>query len=295
MKRFLFSLVALGLLRGEVEQARAEYVFSTIDVPGSTFTQVTGINNLGQIVGNSSAGSFLLSGNNYTSLPFFAAGINDLGDIVGSNLIVHNDGSMTTLQVPPRSTGFGAWSINNLGQVVGSWSNIDHLIGGFLYSNGSYNYNLTALKYDPAFGINNRGQIVGQAFDPNTGPGYLLLPDGSYTTFGTFTTVPHGINESAQIVGYSYMYPDGMHHAFLMTDGVFTTFDVPGASMTEAYGINNAGDIVGTYVDANGVQHGFLAAPVPGPSSLLLLGVGTLGLIGWAWRPWKRVTATRCR
>jgi probable HAF family extracellular repeat protein len=38
----------------------------------------------------------------------------------------------------------------------------------------------------------------------------------------------------------------------------FTTVDVPGAVLTNAQGINLQGDIVGTYNDASGQQHGFL-------------------------------------
>jgi hypothetical protein len=43
---------------------------------------------------------------------------------------------------------------------------------------------------------------------------------------------------------------------------LITTFDVPGAG-TAAYqgtivqGINNAGEVVGSYIDANGLWHGF--------------------------------------
>jgi probable HAF family extracellular repeat protein len=39
---------------------------------------------------------------------------------------------------------------------------------------------------------------------------------------------------------------------------VFHTIDVPGASLTLASGINNPGQIVGSYLDAGGVEHGFL-------------------------------------
>lgn len=38
----------------------------------------------------------------------------------------------------------------------------------------------------------------------------------------------------------------------------FTSIDFPGAVLTNAQGISPAGDIVGTYVDASGSQHGFL-------------------------------------
>ena len=39
---------------------------------------------------------------------------------------------------------------------------------------------------------------------------------------------------------------------------VFTTLEVPGAVLTNAQGINARGDVVGFYVDAAGLNHGFL-------------------------------------
>ena len=39
---------------------------------------------------------------------------------------------------------------------------------------------------------------------------------------------------------------------------VFSTLDVPGATLTNAQGINHQGDVVGTFNDAAGQQHGFL-------------------------------------
>jgi probable HAF family extracellular repeat protein len=38
----------------------------------------------------------------------------------------------------------------------------------------------------------------------------------------------------------------------------YTSFDFPGATNTQAFGINEAGDIVGLYYTADGVRHGFL-------------------------------------
>jgi hypothetical protein len=47
-----------------------------------------------------------------------------------------------------------------------------------------------------------------------------------------------------------------------VTDGAtFTTIDVPGAALTWAFGINDRGQIVGSYGDGRGSADGFLATP----------------------------------
>jgi probable HAF family extracellular repeat protein len=48
-----------------------------------------------------------------------------------------------------------------------------------------------------------------------------------------------------------------------------------------AAGINDLGQIVGFYTNSRGLNHGFLATPTPEPSTVLLLALGTLGLIAW--------------
>ena len=70
----------------------------------------------------------------------------------------------------------------------------------------------------------------------------------------------------------------GPGHGFLLdTGGSFTQIDVPGTSETFAFGINDAGQIVGFFDDSTG-RHGFLATPtavlLPEPSTLTLLSVG---------------------
>ena len=44
----------------------------------------------------------------------------------------------------------------------------------------------------------------------------------------------------------------------MRSKGAYTTLDVPDAALTVAEGINNRGEIVGLYVDADGNQHGFV-------------------------------------
>jgi uncharacterized membrane protein len=94
------------------------------------------------------------------------------------------------------------------------------------------------------------------------------LDNGAYTTFavpGAVLTTIFRLNSRGQMVG-TYVdagggTPGGFTHGFLLEDGVFTTIDVPGPAGpldTEILGINNQGQMVGTYRDADDVIHGFV-------------------------------------
>src|SRR6266849_4883914 len=84
-------LLALGLFLGVTGKAKADYVFTRIDVPGSTFTEAHGINNSDLIVGWDVAGG---TTHGYLYDP--------------------SDGSYTAIDVPD-STFTTAQSINDVG------------------------------------------------------------------------------------------------------------------------------------------------------------------------------------
>jgi uncharacterized membrane protein len=68
-----------------------------------------------------------------------------------------------------------------------------------------------------------------------------------------------GINRCGDIVGW-FQDPAGIIHGFLLSEGSFTTIDVPGATHTVALEINARGQIVGMYVtQGTGAEHGFVA------------------------------------
>ena len=75
----------------------------------------------------------------------------------------------------------------------------------------------------------------------------------------TFTTLPgiaRGINNADQVVGI--LAGVEFTNSFFYDHGVITQFTVPGARDTLATGINNLGQIAGTYNDSRTGMHGFL-------------------------------------
>jgi uncharacterized membrane protein len=120
---------------------------------------------------------------------------------------------------------------------------------------------------------NNRGQVVGAYADDSDGTPRVrgfLMKRGRVMRIdvpGALVTLPLGINDRGQVVG-SWVGPDatvnpvtgetGPGHGFLWDRGRYTKFDVPGATATAGYEINNRGQIVGNYTDASGAQHGYV-------------------------------------
>src|SRR5262249_13998399 len=109
-------------------------------------------------------------------------------------------------------------------------------------------------------GINDNGDIVGtfgSSVQPNQG---FLRVGSTVTTFniaGANGVFGIKINNLDQVVG-QYTDASGNIHGYLRkTDGTIKTIDFPGAPISAALGINDAGVIAGTYI-VGGVSHGFI-------------------------------------
>ena len=97
-----------------------------------------------------------------------------------------------------------------------------------------------------ARGINNLGQVVGAA---SVGDSYhaFVYAGGILTDLGTFggdTSTAFAINDAGQVVGMSYSYSDTPTRGFLYSGGGMSAIQA-GTGNTYAYGINNAGIVVG--------------------------------------------------
>jgi len=208
--------------------------------------------------------------------------------------------TFTPIDVPGALPNFSqqAVGINDSGQVVGVYVDVyasgrGGYEAGFVDTNGSF----TTIKYPGAVdaaasGINNAGQIVGSAYSLFSGGTGFLDINGTFTgvndPLGTNTTQPNAISNTGQIVG-SYELLTGYSRGFSDVNGTYTTISVPGATATYAYGVNDAGVIVGdSFAQSGGtnVYSGFqysngtyTTIDIPGAADTYVLGINNLGQI----------------
>lgn len=189
-------------------------------------------------------------------------------------LIAQSTYTFTSFDVPfANASNTKAFEINARGDIVGRF--VDSAMGiprGFhRYNDGTYAPPIDVPVTNTgtvARGINSSGDIAGKYFDP-TFPsqthGFVLTAGGKFTSFdvnvvGTIpgSTIANAINNVGQIVGNYGTFGStagcGLTgHGYLRnTNGSFTPIDFPAGSViaTFAQGIDDAGNIVGTYITA---------------------------------------------
>jgi hypothetical protein len=235
--------------------------------PGAAQTQLTGLNDLGVEVG------YLYKTNDGTAVDN-QFGFYERGGVFTE---VNDPNTPTPSQVDP---GVSPQIENQLMGVN------DHNVAVGFYNDASghshgYTYNINTGKFsadinDPnavstvSAAINNFGEITGFFTDKSTGIIHGFLDNnGHFTTVtapGASETELLGINDFGIAVGFDVV--NGAMHGILFDShtGKFTTLDDPhGIGTTTLNGINDLGQVVGFYVDAQGNTDGLLATPgIPG-------------------------------
>jgi probable HAF family extracellular repeat protein len=267
----IWLALAVGFLLFPGSARAQQYVFEDISFPGDTFTQLLGINDADIIAGyhgqatNQGFTLMLGSPNLFTAENF--------------------PGSMQT-----QVTG-----INNLGNTSGFYIDSMGTNHGFLNIGGSFStVDFSGTTFDQVLGLNNTGQAAG----------YFQAPSGNQTAFVFNPFLPPGgqftllnlpgsgqatdINDKGQVTGFfaTATGDDG----FVLSGGIRTTLSFPGASVTEALGLNNLGQVVGFYNDAMGNPHGFIysggvftALNDPGATQTTVNGINNFGqIVGFA-------------
>jgi hypothetical protein len=226
----------------------------------------------------------------------YAMSINLEGAITGSyfdeNNVGHSfvralDGTFTSFDNPAAGTsaylGTFAWNINPSWVIAGNYWDSNSVRHGFVRTpDGEFT------NFDPsgsvstfvclASCINHAGTVTGYFFDANgLTHGFVRMPDGTITEFdvpgagtdgsqgqGTYAT---SINAEGMVTG-GYVTGDDVTHGYLRApDGRILKFDVPGAGTdgsqaqgTYAEAVGDRGEVTGSYIDSNDVQHGFVRA-----------------------------------
>ena len=272
MKTRMFAVLAGSLLAPVAAQA-GEYVFTQIDYPGASQTQVFGVNNRGEVAGIGlgtvvSPFTYKWEEGTFTDVPpvaddraTYVLGINDAHVLVGSafstdgtvqsGVVRRTDGTYTLFDHPDAVTITQARGINDQGMVAGYHDRADGTTIGFVYRPGTGNFlDIVPSTMTLAHGINVAGEIVGSA-QLNQGEACPRAPADSY--------------------GWVRRTNAEIH--FFRVNGLFT----------QARGINDRGVIAGTVLDDAGIRRGYTARIV-GPEPCQAVVVPPARLIqfpGW--------------
>ncbi len=238
----------------------SHFVFSTLDNSNDpTFNQLLGINNRGVIAG------------------YFGSGAQGHPN-KGYQLILSRHGSRFRNENFPKSVQTQVTGLNNRGVTVGFWSDMNNASQmndnfGFYAVRGHFHrVNFPTMHnakppVNQLLGVNDANIAVGFYTDANGnnhGYRYNIARHRhryrSITIRGATSLTAAAINNMGDVAGF-FTGSGGVTKAFLMRPGRHATkLAYPHATMTQALGVNDAGEVVGVYQTGNGnsaKMHGF--------------------------------------
>jgi len=246
------------LTYGYLQDTKTNAVYDLQTLSGGTTSCALGINNNGLITGYAD----ISTGAVHAIISDSQTNIHDVG----------------TLPNYPDSYGLG---INATGQIAGELVNSTTIHAFLTGANGASMRDLGVLSggsKSTATAVNASGQVTGQA-DTSTGALHAFYSDANGGTFhdlgtlGGSTSQGNGINDSGEVVGYSYMPGNTIAHAFVTSNGTMVDLNTlvsgtnPFAYLETATGVSNSGYISGYAVDNSGNTVAFAASPVSGDAT----------------------------
>ena len=267
-----------------------------IQPPNALATYVTGLNSKGQVAGSfintnrqtlgyvrNVDGTYVILNPPGSTGLVNVVGINKAGQVAlnanfsGINMAFFWDPANPDTYVTLSVTGgtfIAAGAINDSGQIAGVYTDSKTNLGRgfFRNSDGSIStFTLAPYLAVTSFGVgamNNWGTILGGFFDSNGSDSALFLRysgGGQRYAFGSSHggLEPAATNDNGIVVGTEFGGDTSYGNAFSVDRTLTETMiPVPFTSQgSTANAVNNAGQIVGTYIDANGASHGWIYLP----------------------------------
>jgi hypothetical protein len=226
------------------------FSFTTLDDQADpTFNQLLGINNRGKIAGYFGSGLSGHPNKGYVLVPPYGQ----------NNYINENFPGSAQTQVT---------AINTHGDTAGFWANAANANFGFIEWKSVFTSYTDPKTHhgtvNQILGINDKGIAVGFYVDgKGNSHGFTLnQATGQFTPVivsGAASVVATGINDNGDITGTATSPPPSKQTtSFLLKGTSLTAFSFPNGSDTQSFGINIHDQMVGSYLDAGGVLHGFL-------------------------------------
>ena len=268
----------------------AAYAFQTLDAPGHVDTGLHGVNHRGDVAG------------------YFDDGARAGGVAYPTGFVLWHGKIRPVRWAPDIYSDLNG--INDAGDAVGYYGHVGRIANsGFLYESRSSSHIPlvfpATVRTTIGAGINDHGTIVGTLNVDQTGlpqnadhkgyikrrdqvsvPAYQLVSyPGAPETFG------NGINDAGTVVG-NYHARSGdvtSSRSFIRTRATYSTVNLHRlcAARSEAWGVNDRGDVVGFYTDTVGAVHGYVAGrwrsisrvDVPGAQTTQLYSITNQGVL----------------
>ena len=153
--------------------------------------------------------------------------------------------------------------INDHGVASGNYYNGS--FHGITYSKGTYTqFDFPGASGTSCTSINNSGEVVGNYQDGNNiTHGYIKIgaTPTSFDVKGATYTDARAVNDHGVAAGW-WMDANNVSHGFLRArSGKITVINYPDATQTELFGINDAGEISGSWANSSGQWVPFYAIP----------------------------------